>query len=197
MGQANLLAVTGDLFDDEQLNGEAVRLLDSFVPAFPDGIYFVFGNHEHFRGVEVIRRQLAGTRIVLLENEARQVPGQNLWLAGVDYPMRREHFAEDRREMARQAFDQVPQGVTTVFLAHHPECIDDGAERGAALTLTGHTHGGQFGIFGKAVFPFFRYNRGLVKIGDSYGYVHSGNGSWFPCRIGCPPEIVTFTLKAK
>ena len=192
--QANLLAVTGDLFDDEKINGKAVRLLDSFVPSFPDGIYFVFGNHEHFRGVELIRRQLAGTRIVVLENEARQVPGKNLWLAGVDYPMRREYFAEDRREMARQAFAQVPQGMTAVFLAHHPECIDDGAELGAALTLTGHTHGGQFGIFGQAIFPFFRYNRGLIKIGNSYGYVHSGNGSWFPCRIGCPPEIAVFTL---
>ena len=194
---ADLLAVTGDLFDDESINAEAVKLLDSFVPAFPDGIYFVFGNHEHFRGVGQIKSYLSGTRINVLENEARQVPGRELWLAGVDYPMRRDHFEKDRREMHRQAMANVPEGVTTVLLGHHPECIDDGAESGVALTLTGHTHGGQFGILGKPIFPFFRYNRGLVKTGDSYGYVHSGNGSWFPCRIGCPPEIVTFTLLAK
>ena len=195
--QADLLAVTGDIFDDERINQEAVKLLDSFVPAFPDGIYFVFGNHEHFRGVEKIKRYLSGTRINVLENEARQVPGKDLWLAGVDYPMRRDRFEKDRREMHRQAMAEVPEGMTTVLLGHHPECIDDGAESGVALTLTGHTHGGQFGILGKPLFPFFRYNRGLVKTGDSYGYVHSGNGSWFPCRIGCPPEIVTFTLVSR
>lgn len=195
--RADLLAVTGDVFDDEKVHREAVKLLDSFVPAFPDGIYYILGNHEHYRGAETVRRLLADNSITFLENEARQVPGKQLWLAGVDYPLRRESFEEDRKEMARQAFAQVPKGVTTVFLGHHPECIDDGAEHGAALTLTGHTHGGQFGIFGQPVFPFFRYNRGLIKMGDSYGYVHCGNGSWFPCRIGCPPEIVTFTLKAK
>jgi len=34
-----------------------------------------------------------------------------------------------------------------------------------------------------------------VRVGGSLGYVHSGNGSWFPCRIGCPPEIAYFTLR--
>jgi predicted MPP superfamily phosphohydrolase len=194
---ADVLAVTGDLFDDERMNEEAVQVLDSFVPSFPDGIYYIFGNHEHFRGVGQIKNYLAGTRINVLENAARQVPGKNLWFAGVDYPMRRDRFEADRQKMHRQAMVEVPEGVTAVLLAHHPECIDDGAESGVALTLTGHTHGGQFGIFGLPILPFFRYNRGLIKIGDSYGYVHSGNGSWFPCRIGCPPEIVTFTLKAK
>ena len=194
---ADVLAVTGDLFDDERMNEEAVQVLDSFVPSFPDGIYYVFGNHEHFRGVGQIKNYLAGTRINVLENAARQVPGKNLWFAGVDYPMRRDRFEADRQKMHRQAMAEVPEGVTAVLLAHHPECIEDGVESGVALTLTGHTHGGQFGIFGLPILPFFRYNRGLIKIGDSYGYVHSGNGSWFPCRIGCPPEIVTFTLKAK
>ena len=194
---ADVLAVTGDLFDDERMNEEAVQVLDSFVPSFPDGIYYIFGNHEHFRGVGQIKNYLAGTRINVLENAARQVPGKTLWFAGVDYPMRRDRFEADRQKMHRQAMAEVPEGVTAVLLAHHPECIDDGAESGVALTLTGHTHGGQFGIFGLPILPFFRYNRGLIKIGDSYGYVHSGNGSWFPCRIGCPPEIVTFTLVSR
>ena len=83
------------------------------------------------------------------------------------------------------------------MLAHHPEFIDDGAERNFALTLTGHTHGSQIGIFGVPLLPVFKYTRGVVKIGDSFGYVHVGNGSWFPFRLGCPPEIAYFTLKTK
>jgi len=37
--------------------------------------------------------------------------------------------------------------------------------------------------------------RGMVRIGENYGYVHTGNGSWFPLRIGCPPEIAYFRLE--
>ena len=193
----DLLAVTGDVFDDAKMNSEAVRILDSFVSEFPDGIYYVYGNHEHYRGFGKIKKLLAGTHIRVLRNTASQVPGKKLCLAGVDYPLNKERFAEIRQKHHKAAMAKVPQGMTTVLLAHHPECIDDGAASGVTLTLTGHTHGCQFGFLGVPLVPLFRYNRGLVKIGDSYGYVHSGNGSWFPCRIGCPPEIVTFTLKAK
>jgi ser/thr protein phosphatase len=65
------------------------------------------------------------------------------------------------------------------------------------LTLTGHTHGSQFGFLGLPLFPVFKYTRGMVRIGDNYGYVHVGNGSWFPLRIGCPPEIAFFRLERK
>ena len=60
---------------------------------------------------------------------------------------------------------------------------------------TKNTHGSQFGILGLPLFPVFKYTRGMVRIGDSYGYVHTGNGSWFPLRIGCPPEIACFRLE--
>lgn len=192
--EVSLLAVTGDIFDDNRQNEAAIRLLDEYVERFPDGIAFCYGNHEHFRNLAAIRRYLADTRVLVLENAAVKLPC-GLWLAGVDYPMDRPRFTEQRRDYHALALAQVPQGAPCVLLAHHPECIDDGAESGVLLTLTGHTHGGQFGIFGLPLFPVFRYTRGLVRQGDSYGYVHCGNGSWFPCRIGCPPEIALFTLK--
>lgn len=191
----DLLAVTGDLFDDVTQNEEAAKILEKYVDAFPDGIWFCFGNHEHFRGIRTIRQYLARTHVQVLVNENRQVPGKNLWLVGVDYPMDREHFALQRKAYMKEACEGLPEHVPTVLLGHHPECIDDGAEQGIALTLTGHTHGSQIGLFGKPLFPVFKYTRGMVKIGDSYGYVHSGNGSWFPFRLGCPPEIAYFTLK--
>lgn len=193
----DLLAITGDLFDDAEQNPEAVAVLDSFVDRFPCGVYFAFGNHEHFRGFDEICRLLANTRVRVLVNSAEMVQGEKLCLLGVDYPMDRPRFEEQRQEYHRQAMQEMPQGVTGVLLAHHPECIDDGFASRVALTLTGHTHGGQFGVFGLPLFPVFRYNRGLVRQGDCYGYVHSGNGSWFPCRIGCPPEIAVFRLEAE
>ena len=192
--KADMLVITGDLFDDQEQNAEASVLLDGFAERFPLGIYFAFGNHEHYRGFAKIQHLLSKTRVHVLLNEGEMVKGEGLYMVGVDYPLDRPHFEEQRKAYHAKALANAPTGVTTILLAHHPECIDDGAESGVALTLTGHTHGAQFGIFGEPIFPIFRYTRGLVRQGDCYGYVHSGNGSWFPCRIGCPPEIAVFTL---
>jgi len=195
----DMLVITGDLFDDERLNPDAARVLEDFVDAFPDGIWFCLGNHEHFRGVEKIQADLAKTRVHALYNKAVKVPGRDFWLAGVDYPMLREEkkFQQLKAKFTENALADIPaeERPRTILLAHHPEFIDDAAAAGVLLTLTGHTHGCQFGVLGLPLFPVFKYNRGLVKKGTSYGYVHSGNGSWFPCRIGCPPEIAYFTVQ--
>ncbi len=201
----DLLAITGDIFDDVRMNPAAIKLVDSFTDKFKFGIYYIHGNHEHFRGINQIEQMLKQTKINLLVNRSENVTGK-LYILGVDYPSRapitsssdketENRFREVRRSYVEGAMVNVPEDAVKILLAHHPEFIDDGAERNFALTLTGHTHGSQFGIFGKPLFPVFKYTRGIVKIGDSIGYVHVGNGSWFPFRIGCPPEIAYFTLK--
>ena len=202
----DLLAITGDIFDDVSMNPAAIKLVDSFNDKFKFGIFYIHGNHEHFRGIYAIEQMLAETNIHFLLNSAENITSK-LYMLGVDYPSRapvmnsggdkdREKlFAEARRKFVDKAMENVPDDSIKILLAHHPEFIDDGAERNFALTLTGHTHGSQFGIFGVPLFPVFKYTRGIVKIGDSLGYVHVGNGSWFPFRLGCPPEIAYFTLK--
>lgn len=204
----DLLAITGDIFDDVHLNPDAVKLVDSFCDKFKHGIWYIHGNHEHFRGIYQIEQLLKQSKINWLVNRGKNVTGK-LYILGVDYPSRapvmnsggdkeREKiFAEARRSYMEGALMNVPDDAIKILLAHHPEFIDDGAERNCVLTLTGHTHGSQFGIFGVPLFPVFKYTRGIVKIGDSIGYVHVGNGSWFPFRLGCPPEIAYFTLKAQ
>lgn len=197
-GAPDALVLTGDIFDDDALNARAIALTAQYAARFPLGIWYIYGNHEHRRDLPAIRAALEQTEIHLLVNEAAAVTSgeQPLFFAGVDYPSAHgEAFDAQRKAYAAQAFSSVPQGAVTVLLAHHPDFIDDGAAHGAALTLTGHTHGCQFGVFGVPLLPMFKYNRGLVRVGGHTGYVHSGNGSWFPCRIGCPPEIAYFTLR--
>ena len=197
----DLLAITGDIFDDAKLTPEAVRIVDSFTDAFPRGIWYCHGNHEHHRGISLVERCLRGTRIHVLVNRAEIVSeGQRpLVFAGADYPMgaHGEAFQEKKRYFTEQAMQGVPENAVCVLLAHHPEFMDDAREYGIPLTLTGHTHGSQIGIFGMPLFPVFKYTRGMVKQGDCYGYVHVGNGSWFPYRFGCPPEIACFRLVEK
>ena len=201
----DLLAITGDIFDDLSMNPAAIKIVDAFTDKFKHGIYYIHGNHEHFRGISAIEQMIAQTKIHWLVNRAENVTSK-LYILGVDYPQRapvmsssdknqEKIFADARKNFVDKASENVPDDAIKILLAHHPEFIDDGAERNFALTLTGHTHGSQFGIFGVPLFPVFKYTRGVVKIGDSIGYVHVGNGSWFPLRIGCPPEIAFFTLK--
>lgn len=195
------LLLTGDIFDHPEWTAEAVRLIDGFAASFPDGIWYCHGNHEHIRGIALVEEALAVSRIHFLKNEALCVKqgDQPLYFAGVDYPMSEyrkrldaEAFQREKAAFAKAALEAIPENAVTVLLAHHPEFIDDGAEYGVRLVLTGHTHGSQFGIFGMPLFPVFKYTRGMVEKGKTTGYVHSGNGSWFPYRLGCPPEIAYF-----
>ena len=198
-GGADLLTVTGDVFDDEPLNARAAEVLAAHVGDFRDGIWYCIGNHEYYHGARPLVEQMQreGTVNVVL-NSAEQVAGRGtLYIAGVDYPFARgEGFYTQKEAYFSAAMADVPRDAVTVLLAHHPEFIDDAAAHGSVpLTLTGHPHGSQFGILGQPLFPVFKYTRGMVHIGDSYGYVHTGNGSWFPLRIGCPPEIAYFRLE--
>ena len=198
-GGADLLAVTGDVFDDEPLNDAAAEVLAAHAGEWRDGIWYCIGNHEYYRNARplVDRMQREG-RVHVVRNSAAQVAGRGaLWIAGTDYPFARgEAFAPQKAEFFAAAMQEVPAEAVTVLLAHHPEFIDDAAAHGGVpLTLTGHTHGSQFGILGQPLFPVFKYTRGMVQIGENYGYVHTGNGSWFPLRIGCPPEVAYFRLE--
>ncbi|WP_338626210.1 metallophosphoesterase [Selenomonas sp. TAMA-11512] len=198
-GTPDVLCVTGDIFDDEGQNRAAIEVLGTFTSRFPDGIYYCRGNHEYFRGIEAISRELQKTDVVELVNAAVCLKNgeRPLYMVGVDYPMRRNRFEADEAAYTEEAYRGVPEGAISVLLAHHPDFIDDGALHGASLVLSGHTHGCQLGLFGLPLVPVFKYNRGVVDKGATMGYVHSGNGSWFPYRLGCPPEIAWFTLRER
>lgn len=202
----DLLAITGDIFDCKSLNAQAIQLVDSFTDKFKFGIYYCHGNHEHHRGISEIESGLSKTKIHWLVNRSENVTSK-LYILGVDYPKSSpimssggrgdadKIFEQQKRNFVEKALQGVPFDSVCILLAHHPEFIDDGFEKNIPLTLTGHTHGGQIGIFGMSLMPLFKYTRGMVKNDNCFGYVHVGNGSWFPFRLGCPPEIAYFTLK--
>lgn len=194
----DLVVITGDMLDDNDQNAAAISLLDKFAADFTHGIYYILGNHEYYRGAAAIKEMLSATKIHALYNSNEQIGDLPLFIAGTEYPPRRdkEGWEEDKQKYTEMAMKGILP-AKTILLAHHPEFIDNAAALGVPLTLTGHTHGGQFCLLGMPLFPVFKYNKGLIKIGNSIGYVHSGNGSWFPFRLGCPPEIAYFTLKGK
>jgi predicted MPP superfamily phosphohydrolase len=71
----------------------------------------------------------------------------------------------------------------------------------AAVTLAGHTHGGQIGlplVRGMAAPSGEGYTGGEVREGGGYMYVSRGVGTTgLPIRLRSPPEIAVLTLRGR
>lgn len=196
----DVLMITGDLIDDLTMLEKTVEALNEFAGKFPKGIYFSWGNHEYFRNFPLIQQALENSAVHVLRNQnARLVDAAKpLYVLGVDYPWSKDSDAQklECERMMEAAARGVPAGSTQILMSHHPALIDYAYESGIALSLTGHTHGGQVAVLGHSLLPVrYKYMRGMYRDGRRYGYVSTGAGSWFPFRLGCPAEIAVFTLK--
>ena len=196
----DMLMVTGDVFDNAGMTMQAARLLDSYSDRFPQGIYYCRGNHEYIRGIPLLEIALQDKRIHNLVNSNVLVleDSRPLYIAGVDYPMQREQFDYLAEAYTKKAMAGVPDNAVKILLAHHPDFLKNAVEYNAELVLSGHTHGGQLGFEGMPLVPpVFEYLWGWYSQGATRLYVHPGNGSWFPFRLGCQPEIAIFTLRGR
>ena len=201
--RADMLVLTGDIFDSAKGsdNDEAIKVLNAYAQFFPFGVYFCWGNHEHYRGIEHLKEELEKTNIQVLKNAAVKVLSGDkpFYVLGVDFATgdMEDDVVALREAYVEEALATVPDNAYKILLAHHSIFIDEAVKYNINLTLTGHTHGGQFGFMGIPVFPMFKYMRGLVEQNGCIGYINRGAGSWFPFRIGCPPEVTFFNFKAK
>jgi predicted MPP superfamily phosphohydrolase len=186
------VAITGDLVDGsvDELRNHVAPL--AALASAPRGVFFVTGNHEYYSGVDDWLRHLPSLGIRPLRNERVELaPG--LDLAGIHDPSGygTRGFAPDldRALAGRQ------QGRPVVLLAHQPRQFEEAARKGVALTLCGHTHGGQIWPFSWIVAIVQPYLAGLHRIGNSQVYVSRGTGFWGPpMRVFAPPEITVLTL---
>jgi predicted MPP superfamily phosphohydrolase len=65
------------------------------------------------------------------------------------------------------------------------------------LTLSGHTHAGQFKVFGYPISSLmFNESEGWYHEGNQSLYINTGIGCTLPVRIGVPAEITLITLRA-
>ena len=84
-----------------------------------------------------------------------------------------------------------------IMLQHDPIVWHDMilAQCQAQLTMSGHTHGGQFKLFGWSPVSWkYPEPAGLYWEGDRALYVTTGISGFVPFRFGVTPEIVVITL---
>ena len=91
------------------------------------------------------------------------------------------------------------EGHYPIILTHDPTQWRGEIVKGRpSLTLSGHTHAGQFRVLGWSIarFIYDEYD-GLYTDGDHNLYVNIGLGGTMPMRIGATPEITLITLTSK
>jgi uncharacterized protein len=205
----DLQVMTGDLIDDGERIPQTFAALE--LCKAQHGMLAILGNHEKYFCLPEVLRAYEGIadkgkiRLLLDSSVVIEHRGLPLRIVGVDFPvypglnhpLSPEQTQAWMQRSAEKAFADVRKEETVFCLAHHPNFFPYAAERGAMLTISGHTHGGQIALLGVSLLSFvFRYIWGRYRIGDSHLYVSGGTGHWLPIRIGVPTEVTILTLRA-
>ena len=146
-----------------------------------------------------IQKEL-GFRLLLNEHVRIEKDGQSIALVGVENWGKKGFVKHGDLPKASEG---ISQGDFTILLSHDPshwEAVTLQHEHHVHITLSGHTHGMQFGI----EIPGFKWSpskyiypqwAGLYKKDEKFLYVNRGFGFLgFPGRVGILPEITVIEL---
>ena len=212
----DLIALLGDyrashIFQTRQVPIEQIAPILAGLQA-PLGVHAVLGNHDWWQDTEAMARRagpihhqtvLEGVGIPVLANRAVKLghgPAA-FWLMGLDsqstfhqtHPRDPIGMSDIRRSMV-----QITDDAPVILLAHEPDQFMLTPDR-IALTLSGHTHGGQirFGSWVPIVPSLYgkRLAYGHIRRNGRDLVVSGGLGcSGMPVRFGMPPEITVVDL---
>lgn len=213
--EADVILFTGDI-----VNNTADEM-DEWIPYFEKlhadyGKYSILGNHDYgeyarwktpeekeqnFQAIKDIHPKI-GFNLLLNDSIYLEKQNQKIALVGVENWGTRFKKAGN----LELASSKISKEDFKILLSHDPshwESEVKGHANNYHLTLSGHTHGMQFGI----EIPGFKWSpvqymykqwAGVYKEFDRYINVNRGFGFLaFPGRVGIWPEITVITLKKK
>ena len=215
----DLVFFTGDLVNN--IAEEALPFIGLFSSINAKiGKYSILGNHDYaeymYRGDSPAMIEKKHLNMIQLEEVHKKMGFQLL---------RNEHVIVGEEESSKlaiigvenwgrnffqfgdlqKAMSGVPKEMNKILLSHDPTHFEEQVmgKENIFLTLSGHTHGAQFGVeipdWGVKWSPsaWFGYKRwgGLYQEGNQYLYVNRGLGCLgFPGRVGIMPEITCIDL---
>ena len=206
------------LFTGDMVNNYADEF-KPFIPLFKsikakDGKFSILGNHDYgdygawnsreekAQNIPTLKNYQAEAGFKMLRNEniALEKNGEKIYLLGVEnwgikpFP---QYGDLDK------ALKGVPEDAIKVLMSHDPTHFDEVVKKhktNVHLTLSGHTHGMQFGLDLKNIkwSPVkFKYKKwaDLYESEGKYLYVNRGFGVIaYPGRVGINPEITIIEL---
>src|SRR3954464_13289996 len=189
LGDLVIQGVAGGRFvPPEQIAGELRALRSS------TGGFAVLGNHDGWLDHDRVKRALEQNGIPVIEESAVRIetPAGPLWIAGISDLWTGVHDVH-------AALGSVKDDAPVILLTHNPDVFPD-VPRRVALTLAGHTHGGQVRLpfIGRPIVPSQfgqRYAAGHVIEGGRHLFVATGVGtSILPVRFRVPPDITVLAV---
>lgn len=218
--KSNILVFTGDLVNNHYIEFIPYQKIFSQLNA-KDGMFAVLGNHDYgdygnlsseqkkesIAKIQQMQREMGFT---VLNNDMKTIErnGKRLNIIGVENWGNSPHFP--KKGDLRKASLGVQEGDINILLSHDPSHFDHDIpeyenvinfEKFIHLTLSGHTHGMQFGIEIPGLIKWspvqHRYHHwaGLYEEKGRQHYVNRGFGYLaFPGRVGEWPEITVLEL---
>lgn len=214
---ADLILFTGDLVNNKSSEMDDWKEVFGQLSA-PLGIYSTMGNHDYgdyvrWESEDAKKQNLLDFYNIhkemgwdLLNNESREIEhnGEKLNILGVENWSAKGRFPKyGDLEKACQGIDKEKP---TILLSHDPSHWKEEVLEKRSwidLTLSGHTHGMQYGVEipgfkWSPVQYFYKEWAGLYQEGVQKLYVNRGFGYiGYPGRFGILPEISVFTLSAE
>ncbi|HUT52397.1 MAG TPA: metallophosphoesterase [bacterium] len=197
----DLLLITGDMVDHNPDYVYAVADgLEQVKPRL--GKFAVIGNHDVYTGREAVASRMEERGFHMLRGECVGLEGRGarLSLAGYDDSGKSWTSGDPAENKTPRAVEKCPPGQPVILLAHRPPRTEKLTGSNVALTLSGHTHGGQFRIpfGGPGIADFtFPHAMGLYHLDGHTLYVTRGTGTvGWPFRLFCPPEITIIVLRS-
>lgn len=211
---ADVIFFTGDLVNDLHTEALEFREVLSRLKA-PLGVFSILGNHDYgdyykwkdHNDKEENLRQLkefqskVGWKLLLNEHTYLERGGEKIGLIGVENFSGHRNFS--RYGNMKTATEGYEEQAVNILLSHDPshwDCEIRKDYKYVDLTLSGHTHGFQFGID----IPGFKWSpvqymykqwADLYKEDNQYLYVNRGLGFLgYPGRVGILPEITVIEL---
>ena len=215
--KSDVIMFTGDIVNNISAELDTWKDLFSELTA-KHGVYSILGNHDYgdymqwnsddekiknFENLKKIQQQM-GFRLLLNENDSIINGSESIAVVGV------ENWGAGGFKKAgdlKKATSGLSSKEFKILLSHDPSHWNaevTPSENYFPLTLSGHTHGMQFGIDIPGWIKWspikWRYPQfaGLYKKAKEYLYVNRGFGYLaYPGRVGMWPEITVITLKKK
>ncbi len=194
--QPDIVAITGDLIDDNELIDWIPDTLGKLESRY--GVYFVLGNHDIRYDMDRLRETLADYGLIDLGGRWMQteIKGQPVILAGNELP-----WIAPAADMSDCPERTPGGGPLRIVLSHSPDQLAWAQARDADLFLAGHTHGGQicFPLIGPIFSPSrvgVTYAEGIFHAPPTIMHVTRGISGQIPIRFNCPPEMSRLVLHA-
>ena len=211
---ADLVVFTGDLVNNRA--DEMIRWKDSFTKLKArDGLFSILGNHDYgdytrweteelkklnFQNLINIQKEI-GFDLLLNESRFIEKDNQRIAIIGV------ENWGKGFKQKGdlKKASEIIDPKDFKILLSHDPshweyQVVDD--EYHYHLTLSGHTHGMQFGIEIPGLIKWspvkwrYKYWAGIYEKNKQFINVNRGFGVLaYPGRVGIWPEITVIELK--